>query len=307
VSYHGSVILHRQRCARLVTAVVIALVFPCLSSSQLQHAVDEALRTPAGTIVVVDLTSGKLLASKNLDLAAKHLIRPGSTLKPFVLQELLRTKRIDSQQRLLCRRPLRIGTSRLDCSHAPEVKQLNAAEALAYSCNSYMAEVSTRLSNQELPEALRRAGLDSPTGLLDGEAVGHINSVATREHLQLMALGLRGIEVTPLELLAAYRKLALQLPRAKELGTEAIYEGLENAVAYGTAHAAFVPNLKIAGKTGTASSAQIAITHGLFVGYAPAERPEVAIVVYLEHSRGLDAAAVAQSVLAQYKPSEKTP
>ena len=307
MSYDGSVIPLRHRCAVLAAVFFLAPVFPSKSLAQLQHAVDQAFRTPAGTIVVVDVDSGRLLASKNLDLAAKRLVRPGSTLKPFVLQELLRTNRIAPGRRLLCKRPLRIGASHLDCSHAPEIKQLNAADALAYSCNSYVAEVSTRLNSQQLAEALRRVGLDSPTGLVEAEGVGHIDRAANREQLQLLALGLRGIEVTPLELLQAYRKLAVQRPRAKALGIEAIYNGLENAVAYGTAHAAFVPSLKVAGKTGTASSAQIAVTHGLFVGYAPAEHPEIAIVVYLEHGRGLDAAAIAQSVLAQYKPLEKTP
>ena len=67
-----------------------------------------------------------------------------------MLGELLRTKRIDSKEKLLCKRPLRIGSLRLDCSHAPEVKELDAEEAIAYSCNSYLAEASLRLDRQEL-------------------------------------------------------------------------------------------------------------------------------------------------------------
>jgi cell division protein FtsI/penicillin-binding protein 2 len=65
------------------------------------------------------------------------------------------------------------------------------------------------------------------------------------------------------------------------------------------AHAAFVDGMRIAGKTGTAGSSGGAATHGFFAGYAPASRPRVAIVVYLERGRGMDAAALARPVFAE--------
>ena len=195
----------------------------------------------------------------------------------------------------------------MDCAHSPEVRQLDMSDAIAYSCNSYTAEVSLRLKAQELAEALRRAGMDSATGLVKDEEVGRIGRPRTPDELQLMALGLRGIEVTPLELLEAYRKLAMRRGKQGDGARQEIYQGLEHAVSYGTAHAANVDGMRVAGKTGTATMAPGSITHGLFVGYAPAERPEVAIVVYLGHSRGLDAAAVAQPVLAEYWRLKRKP
>jgi cell division protein FtsI/penicillin-binding protein 2 len=195
----------------------------------------------------------------------------------------------------------------MDCSHSNVVTQLNAEDAIAYSCNSYVAEVSLRLEPQELAEALRRVGLDSPTGLTKNEAAGRIERTQTQEEIQLMALGLRGIEVTPLELLMAYRNLALRRNEKGDDSPREIFQGLEHAVAYGTAHAANVEGWKVAGKTGTAISTPGSPTNGLFVGYAPADDPEIAIVVYLAHSRGLDAAAVAQPVLSEYWQLTKKP
>src|SRR2546429_1370418 len=52
--------------------------------------------------------------------------------------------------------------------------------------------------------------------------------------------------------------------------------------------------MHIAGKTGTATAPNTARTHGLFVGYAPADQPEIALVVYLPQGHGLDAAKLAQ-------------
>src|SRR5260370_7255400 len=71
---------------------------------------------------------------------------------------LLESGKLDANQRLLCRRPLRIGGVRMDCAHPASVLDLNAEEAIAYSCNSYFAEAATRLSSRELLQALRRGG-----------------------------------------------------------------------------------------------------------------------------------------------------
>ncbi len=261
----------------------------------------------AGALVLIDITSEKILAAKNLDAAGKDLVRPGSALKPFVLMELLETGKLDGKQRLLCKRPLRIAGVRMDCSHAREVSELDADDAIAYSCNSFVAEVTLRLDEGELLEALRKAGLDSPTGLAKNEAAGRIERPANQEQLQLTALGERGIEVTPLALLEAYRKLALKRRAGASSANGAVFDGLEHAVAYGTAHGAYVEGMKLAGKTGTAAEANNPRTHGLFVGYAPAEQPEIAVVVYLKQGRGPDAAMVARGVFAEYAQMTKKP
>jgi cell division protein FtsI/penicillin-binding protein 2 len=286
---------------------VAATLCPGFCNAQLQKVVDRALSDSEGTIVVIDVASRKILAEKNLNLAAHDLVRPGSTVKPFVLAALLQTGRIDPKQKLVCKRPLRIGSVRIDCSHAADVRQLDTDDAIAYSCNSFVAEVSLRLKANELAETLRQAGLDSPTGLSKDEAIGRVRRALTQEQLQLMALGLRGVEVTPLELLEAYRKLAIQRVEHCDGAIREIYQGLEHAVSYGTAHAAYIEGMSVAGKTGTATTAQGSGTHGIFVGYAPAEHPEIAIVVYLDNSRGLDAAAVGQPVLAEYWRLKKKP
>ncbi len=253
-----------------------------------------------GTFVVVDVASGKILASNNLRLAATTLQTPGSTLKPFVLMTLLDLHRVDPAQKLLCKRKLQIGSERLDCTHPISISELNADDAIAYSCNSYFAQVSIRLSSAELVQAFRRAGFDSPSSLVDNDATGNIRTPSNPAQIQLAALGDQGIEVTPLELLAAYRKLALR-KRNGDIGTYApIFDGLQHSVDYGMAHAGKVDDMNVAGKTGTAASRNNPHTHGFFVGYAPAEKPEIAVVVFVQQGRGLDAAAIAQSVFKEY-------
>jgi len=84
-----------------------------------------------------------------------------------------------------------------------------------------------------------------------------------------------------------------------------VFLGLEHAMTYGTAHAAAVDGMKIGGKTGTASAANSPRTHGIFVGYAPADHPEIARVVYVPQGRGLDAALEAHSVFEEYGQRKK--
>ena len=62
--------------------------------------------------------------------------------------------------------------------------------------------------------------------------------------------------------------------------------------------------MKIAGKTGTALVAEGAWRHGWFAGYAPADKPQIALVVFLEQGHGpTDAAGVAREIVAAYARS----
>lgn len=68
--------------------------------------------------------------------------------------------------------------------------------------------------------------------------------------------------------------------------------------------ASFMANLplKVAGKTGSAEIARGQPTHALFVGYAPADNPEIAFAVVVERSGtgGSSAAPVAERIIRSY-------
>jgi cell division protein FtsI/penicillin-binding protein 2 len=276
-------------------------------AAELQQAIDRETPAPAA-IVVVDVESGKILAARGMEVAAHRLETPGSTVKPFVLMKLLESGRLDPKKRLLCHRPLYIGSARMDCTHPEDVTQLDAMEAIAYSCNSYVAQAAVRYDPDEIVQLYRRLGFDSGSGLTDGEAAGRVERPSTREDLQLEALGHRGIEVTPLELLVAYRNLALRVRRGDLPDAAApVLSGLDGSVEFGMAHAAHVDGMKIAGKTGTSEEPGRPQSHGFFAGYAPADKPDIAIMVYAERGRGGDAAAEAQPVLAAFAKHPRSP
>ena len=114
--------------------------------------------------------------------------------------------------------------------------------------------------------------------------------------------------MTPLELLRAYRELAL-LSQKGQAKLAPLFEGLEQSVSYGMGHMAEPSSaLRVAGKTGTAPAEEGRWTHGWFAGYAPAARPEIVLVVYLEHGRGpTDAALVARQIFDGLAKAAVTP
>lgn len=256
----------------------------------------------SGTAAVVDIDSGRLLASYRLEVAARTLASPGSTLKPFTLATLLESRKLTPETSLVCRRRVRIGGQSLDCTHVESVEPLDPVAALAYSCNYFFAQQTRLLDAREFAEALRRSGLSSPTGLAEDEAMGRVRIPGSEEEKQLEALGHSGVETTPLGLLMAYRQLALKRKSSGNAALAPVFAGLEAATEYGTGQLAQPEGLRVAGKTGTARARNGPWTHAWFVGYAPADKPEIAVVVFLERGRGgSDAAPLAREIFATWQ------
>ena len=115
------------------------------------------------------------------------------------------------------------------------------------------------------------------------------------------------MKITPLEMLAAYRALALRRAAGHlTAAEETVLSGLEQATTYGVARLASIPELKVAGKTGTPRTDQGTWTNGWFAGYAPAEKPQVVVVVFLERGTGPgDAAPIASDIFRAWYKARK--
>jgi cell division protein FtsI/penicillin-binding protein 2 len=250
-----------------------------------QAAATAALGPRAGAVVVLDASTGVRLGVAHPSTAERRLARPGSTAKPFALLALFQSHRATPSTAIVCKRRLTLDGRRLDCTHPVSPLPFDATAAVAYSCNWWFASVASRMEADKLAETYRRAGLSTGGGV--------IRTARSVDELRLQALGEAAIEVTPLGLAAAYRRLAarrlLSEPPDDELA--AIYASLESAAEYGTARLAAVDGLKVAGKTGTTREV------AWFAGFAPSARPEIVVVVMVERgSGGGDAAPVAKAL-----------
>ena len=261
-----------------------------LRASTLQQAADDAMRGRAGAAVIVDVRTGKFLAVANRETAERSLGAPGSAIKPLTLAALLESGALPASSHFTCPGKLRIAGRNLTCTHPPFPSAPDASTALAYSCNNFFVHFAVNLPEGALARTLVRFGI-SP------DNVGH---VTTLERRQLQAIGEDEVRVTPMEFAEAYRRLALRKLRG-DARLAPLFEGLVNAVQFGTAQNAKMPNLKIAGKTGTTTG------YAWFAGYAPADAPKMAFAVMLRQGTGGgDAAPLARQILmapAQVNPN----
>ncbi|MCY1079905.1 penicillin-binding protein 2 [Archangium lansingense] len=119
------------------------------------------------------------------------------------------------------------------------------------------------------------------------------------------------------KLLEAYEPLVVRQVSIPEAHRRAVIEGLVATVneAGGTAYGSRLKDILVAGKTGTAQVARIGAVrqrisqmdfftrhHAWFAGFAPANNPEIAVVVLNEHggSGGTDAAPTGMAILQKY-------
>ena len=164
------------RCFAVIVVCFVALHATAggPGNSALQKAVARAMAGRRGAAVVVDVQSGHVLAAYHLDVAARRVVHPGSSIKPFTLLALLQAGKLDAHTALMCKRTVSIGGRKLDCTHPATPEPLVPASALAYSCNSYFTSVATRLTPAQLRDSFVRSGFSSPTGVSPEEVAGNV-------------------------------------------------------------------------------------------------------------------------------------
>jgi cell division protein FtsI/penicillin-binding protein 2 len=276
-------------------------------TTRLQAVAQNILGTREGAIVVLDPQTGRIKAVVNSELAFKSAFPPGSTIKPFTTLAALRGGVITEHTRIRCRGKYKRDT----CVHPPKLPPLNAAEALAYSCNYFFATTGERLDRDKFSNLLGEFGFD----------------VVARDRWQTQSALGEGqfLQVTPIQMATAYAALfnggALLKPNYDGVRTvraefhldnnerSLLLEGMRGAVSFGTAEKANLDSLPvyIAGKTGTSTQIGGYRTQGWFAGIAfkPNTAPEpgnaeLVVVVYLKNAHGSEAAELARPIFEEF-------
>ncbi|MEY8353213.1 penicillin-binding transpeptidase domain-containing protein [Lachnospiraceae bacterium 54-53] len=261
---------------------------------------------------------GKLAQDLSLPLfnrATSQLTAPGSTFKPVTVIAGLSEGVIATDTSVVCTGVFDQVAPPLRCwkraGHGPI---LSSAEALKNSCNVYLSEITYRLGTEEngmfsegkglkeLQEYAKRFDLDKKTGIEIGEAEPHVtdryaipSSIGQGTHnyttTQLARYtGTLANHGSSYELSLIYKitegdKTEVRSFAPSLLSTVTLPEFIWNDVAKGMNELAksnaSLKDLEIdtAGKTGTAEEAKNRPNHGLFIGYAPFENPQIAVAV----------------------------
>jgi cell division protein FtsI/penicillin-binding protein 2 len=260
----------------------------CVPDVYARDAIAGAFAGRQGCAVALDVKSGRVVLAHRLDVCAGVVTRPGSTVKPFTIAALLDRGVLTSQTTFACKRTVRLAGRDMDCSHDHLASSLSPADAIAFSCNSFVTHFASKLTSADLAHAFESYGLATRTGLAPTEATGEITIAPNVEQRELQSIGESNILVTPLALANAYRKLARNAPAV-------IREGLIRAVSDGTAQMAASQRIAIAGKTGTTLTLDGSRRQAWFAGFAPVNDPQIAFVVFVPQGSGArDAAPIAR-------------
>ncbi|MCM3870315.1 MAG: SpoIID/LytB domain-containing protein [Pyrinomonadaceae bacterium] len=297
----------------------------------LSNAAATALGDREGTVIVMDARTGRVRAVANPQLAFETAFAPGSTIKPFTALTALRAGTIEADSRLLCREHFSHEHFESVCSHPRGLPPLKPAEALAYSCNYFFGKLGERLRESDFNSTLAEFGFGQPTKVTRAGVREVSGKLPHGQWNAETALGEGAeIEVTPIQLLAAYSALVngghLLVPQiVSESGFEVrhqreisidnehrqvVLDGMRGAVRYGTAERARLYSLPlyVFGKTGTATPFDGFRTHGWFVGFASGvdespgapENSLLAVLVFVKRAHGADAADIARPIFETY-------
>ncbi|HYW49893.1 MAG TPA: penicillin-binding protein 2, partial [Gemmatimonadaceae bacterium] len=282
-----------------------------------------------GDVVVLDPRSGEIvaLASRTRTGVATKLTavtdpyEPGSTLKPFIVAQLLADGRtrpeevINTFNGTLNYRGIRKIT---DAHVAP---RMTVTEVLAQSSNIGIVTLRDRMQNREHYELLRNLGFGAYTGLsYPGESMGRLRPLGRWDQYTPSSLAM-GYEltVTPLQLALAYGAIAndgllmeptlireIRSPDGKvrwrhrprivrrvfsPAVAQAMREVLEHTITEGTGKSASLTKFALAGKSGTTKllrngSYNSGDYTASFVGLFPADAPQLVILAKLDRPRG---------------------
>jgi membrane peptidoglycan carboxypeptidase len=271
-----------------------------------QTAID-ALGNRAGTVVVMESQTGKVLTIVNQDWAIKNGFKPCSTIKLVTGVAGVNENVINNEGDI-------VGDN----------SPVNLNTALAFSKNPYFQRVGVKVGNAKMIDYARSLGLGQKTGInAEGETPGKLPYGNSNPRIYSHG---DDFEVTPLQLAVMVSALSnggnkvvphISKPSIERSGFRTQYNGridipqeryqqvlpgMMGAAEFGTAHRGVDASLGIAGKTGSCITRGSWI--GLFASVAPVEKPKYAVVVITRgHSeRGKWAASVAGKIYHELAP-----
>jgi peptidoglycan glycosyltransferase len=205
-------------------------------------------------------------------------------------------------------------------------------DALTISCNTAFAQLGMDLGEEKVREMAEAFGMDGERFeiplLVAGSSVGDIESEAA---LGQSSIGQRDVRMTPLQAAMIAAAVAndgrLMTPylvdqiRAPDLAVldetdpeefsrpisediaADLTEMMLSVVQNGTGRAARIDGVEVAGKTGTAQVSDEVADHNWFIGFAPADDPQIAVAVFVANGGGTGgdvSAPIARQVLQAY-------
>ncbi len=278
------------------------------------------------------------LSSPFYSKATQEKTAPGSTFKPLMAAAGLSEGVISTTSAFFCSgRFDRMYASSLKCWDTSGHGSLNVKGGIANSCNVFFSEVayalgcqtedekfSEELSLSLIQEYAALFNMDKKSGLEITESAPQVsdelpipsaigqgthNYTTSQLARYVASIASRGLSynISLLDKTTDYNGKLLEDFTPELLSTIELEDEIWDAIKIGMIgvvedSSAFRGlNVTLAGKTGTAQNSKARSNHGLFVGYAPVDEPEVAMAVRIANGySSKNAALVANDILNYY-------
>lgn len=244
--------------------------------------------------------------------ALNDTYEPGSTFKILTLAAALEEGVIDDSTTVNCTGSINVMGSTIRCSNHDGHGQQSLVETVAHSCNPAFITYGLKVGTEKYYDYMKSFGLMEQTGIdLGGEATGIFASPENMTQLDLACYAFgQNCNVTPVALIAAQAAcinggylhapyLVEQIvdsdgnvtyqhdntPVRQVISEETsahVRECLEYVVSDGTGRNGQVKGYRVGGKTGTADKGQTGDLVVSFVSFAPADDPQVIILVTMD-------------------------
>jgi penicillin-binding protein 2 len=276
-----------------------------------------------------------------IDRAVQAAYPPGSTFKMVSAMAALEEKTIDPKKKINDTGVYVFGNRRFLSNEGRGHGVVDMQEAISVSSNVYFYGLIFNIGFENWTKYGRMFGFGRKTGIdLPNERSGILPSAEyydkrygknrwTKGYLVSLGIGQGEVNTTPVQL-AAYaaaigNRGTLMQPHVvngyRDAGTgkyiplthtksklpisqstfDLIHAGMVGVVEHGTGQQAKIPDLAVAGKTGTAQNPH-GRDHAWFIAYAPAENPKIALAVLVENAGfgGTISAPIARELIKYY-------
>ncbi len=269
-----------------ICAVAAGVPSVAASSPRLDGACLRALGNRSGAVVILDVRSGRTLASVFRGVTDRPL-PPGSVAKLVCAHAGLVSGRVPAPQRFTCRNALTVNGRILHCTAPGGHGTLDMPGAIAQSCNIWFYQAARKTGAPRIMRSWREFG------------ISRLPSAADVKSVERLAVGEEGVRVTCADLAGLARRIALN-KSVPGSACATLAKGMRLAVTDGTARQLAALPVKVSGKTGSPEHTQNpSLRHGWFVGYAPSEHPEIAFAVFCQEGNAYRSAVPVTFALLQ--------
>ncbi|WP_130870314.1 penicillin-binding transpeptidase domain-containing protein [Intestinimonas massiliensis (ex Afouda et al. 2020)] len=290
-----------------------------------QKALEEGASTQEAYDKAVSTAETDALYAQWRNKAINDTYEPGSTFKSLVLAAALEEGVVSESDHFYCSGSVQVADHVIHCSDRDGHGDQDLAKAVANSCNPAFIAIGQRLGAEKFYDYLERFGLLEPTGIdMQGEPTNdpvsagliwsrdYFTSAEGISSLATASFGQR-LKITPIQMLTAAASVvngghlmkpyvvsqvtdsngnvveSTQPTEVRQVVSEQTSERcrtiLEKVVDGGTGKNARVEGYRIGGKTGSSETGETDHTIVSFLGFAPADDPQVIILLAYDNPK----------------------